>query len=218
MSLLTSEGGVSEEDARRRLLEYGPNEIREVRGKPLWLRLLAQFTHFLAVLLWIASGLCFLSEHLHPGEGMLSLGLAIIGVILINAAFTFVQEYRAERAVEALKRLLPFNVKVVRGGVTREIPAREVVPGDVILLAEGDKIPTDARLIESHRLMVNNAPLTGESDPKPRGHECFDGEYLESPNIVFAGTLAVSGSGTAVSFATGMSTEFGKIAHLTSGV
>ncbi len=218
MSLLTFKGGLSEEEARRRLLEYGPNEISEVRGKPLWRRLLAQFTHFLAVLLWIASGLCFLSEHLHPGEGMLSLGLAIIGVILINAVFTFIQEYRAEKAVEALKRLLPFNVKVVREGVARDIPAREVVPGDIIILAEGDKIPTDARLIESHCLMVNNAPLTGESDPKPRGHECFDGEYLESPNIIFAGTLAVGGTGTAVSFATGMSTEFGKIAHLTSGV
>ncbi|MEW6215363.1 MAG: cation-transporting P-type ATPase, partial [Nitrospirota bacterium] len=217
-TLLTSERGLSEEDARRRLHEYGLNEIKEVRKKPLYLRLISQFTHFLAILLWIAAALCFLSEYLHPGEGMLSLGLAIVGVIVINAIFTFIQEYRAEKAVEALKRLLPFNVKVLRAGLMKEIPAREVVPGDVFLLSEGDKIPADARLIDENRLMVNNAPLTGESESKPRSHRPFEGEYLESPNIVFAGTLVVSGSGKAVAFATGMSTEFGKIAHLTSAV
>jgi sodium/potassium-transporting ATPase subunit alpha len=217
-SLVTSEKGLSEEDARKRLHEYGLNEIKEVRKKPLYLRLISQFTHFLAILLWLAAALCFLSEYLHTGEGMLSLGFAIIGVIVINAIFTFIQEYRAEKAVEALKRLLPFNVKVLRDGSMKEIPAREVVPGDVFLLSEGDKIPADARLIDENRLMVNNAPLTGESELNPRSYKPFEGEYLESPNIVFAGTLVVSGSGRAVAFATGMSTEFGKIAHLTSAV
>ena len=217
-SLITSERGLSEADARRRLHEYGPNEIKEVRKKSLLLRLLAQFTHFLAVLLWISALLAFLSEYLRPGEGMLSLGIAIVGVIVINAVFTFVQEFRAEKAVEALKKLLPFNVKVVRDGATREIPASDVVPGDVVLLAEGDKVPADARLIDENRLMVNNAPLTGESESKPRSPAPFDGEYLESPNIIFAGTLVLSGSGRAVAFATGMSTEFGRIAHLTSAV
>ena len=117
-NLLTSDKGLSEGEAARRLLEYGLNEIKEVRGKPLYLRFFAQFTHFLAVLLWIAAALCFLSEYLHPGEGLLSLGIAIFGVILINAVFTFVQEYRAEKAVEALRKLLPFNVKVLREGST----------------------------------------------------------------------------------------------------
>ena len=202
----------------KRLHEYGLNEIKEVRGKPLYLRFLAQFTHFLAILLWIAAGLCFLSEYLHPGEGLLSLGIAIFGVILINAVFTFVQEYRAEKAVEALKKLLPFNVKVLRDGSTKEICAENVVPGDLVFLSEGDKVPADARLIESNYLMVNNAPLTGESDTKPRSREAYNGDYLDSPNIVFAGTHVVSGSGKSVAFATGMSTEFGKIAHLTGGV
>ncbi len=217
-SLLTSDRGLSEEDARRRLHEYGLNEIREVRKKTLYQRLISQFTHFLAILLWIASALCFFSAYLHPGEGMLSLGLAIIGVIVINAIFTFIQEYRAEKAVEAIKRLLPFNVKVLRDGSIKEIYARDVVPGDVILLSEGDKIPADARLIDENRLMVNNAPLTGESESRPRSYEPFEGDYLESPNIVFAGTLVISGSGKAIAFAIGMSTEFGKIAHLTSAV
>lgn len=216
--LVTSDQGLSEESARRRLHEYGYNEIKEVRRKPLYQRFLAQFTHFLAVLLWIAAALSFVSEYLNPGEGMLSLGLAIVVVIVINAIFTFIQEYRAERAIHALEKLLPFNVKVLREGLVKELPAREIVPGDVILLGEGDKVPADARLIEAHRLMVNNAPLTGESALRLRGHEPFTGEYLDSPNIVFAGTLVASGSGRAVVFSTGMSTEFGKIAHLTSAV
>ncbi len=217
-SLVTSERGLSEADAQRRLHEYGSNEIRSARKKPLVLRFISQFTHFLAILLWISAFLAFLSEYLRPGEGMLSLGMAIVGVIVINAIFTFIQEFRAEKAVAALKKLLPFNVKVVRDGATKEIPASGVVPGDVILLSEGDKVPADARLIEETRLMVNNAPLTGESDAKPRSPAPFEGEYLESPNIIFAGTLVLSGSGKAAVFATGMSTEFGRIAHLTSAV
>lgn len=216
--LVTSETGLSLAEAQNRLREYGLNDITEVKKVPLYFRFLAQFTHFLAVLLWIAAALCFLSEYLRPGEGLLSLGLAIIGVILLNAVFTFIQEYRAERALAALKALLPFNVKVVREGREQEIPAREVVPGDLFLLEAGDKVPADGRLLEVHRLMVNNAPLTGESDPKPRSADPFAGEYLESPNLVFAGTLVVGGSGLAVASATGMATEFGRIAHLTSAV
>ena len=217
-ALLTSERGISEPEAAKRLHEYGPNEIKEVRKKPLYLRFIAQLTHFLALLLWIASGFCFMSEYLHPGEGMLSLGIAILGVIFINAVFTFIQEYRAEKALEALKKMLPFNVKALRAGVQKEVPAKEVVPGDVILLNEGDKVPADSRVIDSNRLMVNNSALTGESDSKLRAGGPYDTDYPESPNIVFAGTMVASGSGKAVVFSTGMSTEFGKIAHLTSAI
>ena len=216
--LATSEKGITGDEADKRLIEFGLNEIREVRKKPLYKRFIAQFTHFLAILLWIAAALCFLSEYLHPGEGLLSLGIAIIVVICINAVFTFIQEYRTEKAVEALKKLLPFIVKVSRDGEIKEIKAENVAPGDLIILSEGDKVPADARVIASNSLMVNNAPLTGESDARPRSHEAFKGDYFESPNIVFAGTLIVSGSGRAVAFATGMATEFGKIAHLTGGV
>jgi sodium/potassium-transporting ATPase subunit alpha len=217
-SLNASDKGLCAEEATQRLHEYGHNEIRAVKGKPLWRKLVAQFTHFLALLLWVAAGLSFLSEYLHPGEGMLSLGIAIVVVIIINALFTFIQEYRAEKAVEALKKLLPFNVKVTRGGILTEVPSRDVCPGDLIILSEGDKVPADARLIAANRLAVNNAPLTGEAESKPMTDQPFDGDFMESPNIVFAGTLVVSGSGRAVVFATGMATEFGKIAHLTSGV
>jgi sodium/potassium-transporting ATPase subunit alpha len=217
-SLVTSENGLSEEEAKRRFSEFGPNEIKEAKKTPLSIRFLKQFTHFLAILLWIGAGLAFLSEYLHPGEGMLTLGLAIIGVIFINAIFTFIQEYRAEKSIEKLKLLLPFYVKVIREGREKEIPAREVVPGDLIILSEGDKVPADSRLIDTTYLMVNNASLTGESEPVPLQHEPCEGELIESRNITFAGTTVVSGSGKAVVFATGMRTEFGRIAHLTSAV
>ncbi|MCL5023556.1 MAG: cation-transporting P-type ATPase [Nitrospirae bacterium] len=217
-NLITSEKGLSEEDAARRLREYGLNEIKEVRKKPLSLRFLSQFTHFLAVLLWIASAMSFLSEYLHPGGGMLTLGIAIVAVIFVNAVFTFIQEYRAEKALEALKKLLPFYVKVLRDGTEKEIQAIGVVPGDIIILSEGDKVPADARLIETNELKVNNAPLTGESEPQLRSHNSFDGDIIESPNIVFAGTTVLSGSGRAVAFATAMSTQIGRIAQLTSAV
>jgi sodium/potassium-transporting ATPase subunit alpha len=149
---------------------------------------------------------------------MLTLGLAIVGVIFINAIFTFIQEYKAEKAVEKLKLLLPFYVKVIREGKEKEIPAREIVPGDLIILSEGDKVPADSRLIETTYLMVNNAPLTGESEPVPLDHEPRDGEPIQSRNISFAGTTIVSGSGRGIVFATGMRTEFGSIAHLTGTV
>ena len=217
-TMLTSADGLSPAEAEKRRQEYGPNEITERRRVPLYRRFLAQFSHFLAVLLWLAAALCFLSDYLRPGEGLLSLGLAILAVIFINAAFTFIQEYRAEKAVEALKALLPFQVKVLREGRQLQIPARDVVPGDLFLLEAGDKVPADGRLVEANRLSVNNAPLTGESDLKSGTAEPFTGDYLDSPNLVFAGTLTVNGSGLAVALATGMATEFGKIAHLTGSV
>ncbi|HLA00953.1 MAG TPA: cation-transporting P-type ATPase, partial [Thermodesulfovibrionales bacterium] len=217
-SLVATENGLTEEEAKKRFLEFGPNEIQEVKKKPLILRFISQFTHFLAILLWIAAVLSFLSEYLHPGEGMLTLGFAIIAVIVINAIFTFIQEYRTEKALVALKKLLPFYVKVMRGAATKEIHAREVVPGDIIMLSEGDKIPADARLIETTYLIVNNAPLTGESEPVSLQYEPVAGELIESRNIAFAGTTVVSGSGKGVVYATGMKTEFGRIAHLTSAV
>jgi sodium/potassium-transporting ATPase subunit alpha len=217
-SLVTTEQGLSEEEAALRLREFGFNEISEVKKTHLMVRFLDQFTHFLAILLWIAAFLSFLSEYLHPGEGMLHLGLAIVAVIVINAAFTFIQEYRAEKALDALKKLLPFYVKVLRAGKEKDVQGREVVPGDVILLSEGDKVPADARLIETVGLKVNHAPLTGESEPLLRNTDPFPGELVESPNIAFAGTTVISGSGRAIVFATGMKTEFGRIAHLTSAV
>ena len=181
-------------------------------------RLAAQFTHFLALLLWFAAILCFLSEYLHPGEGLLRLGIAILAVIFINALFTFIQEYRTEKAIEELRKMLPFRVAVIRNGVELEVDAVEIVPGDLVLLREGDKVPADARIVATSRLTVNNSLLTGESDSRLLTDAPFEGELLESANLAFAGTLVVSGSGKAVVYATGLATEFGKIAQITGKV
>ena len=217
-TLVTSSQGLSGDEAGRRLVEFGPNAIRAARKRPLWLRFLGQFTHFLAVLLWTAAALSFISEYFQPGEGMRTLGLAIVGVIVINAVFTFIQEYRAEKALEALKKLLPFKVTVRRGGREREMPAEDVVPGDIVLIAEGDKVPADLRLVEANDLRANNASLTGESEPVLRDTKPFPGDPINSPNIAFAGTTVVNGNGTGVVYATGMRTEFGRIAQLTGTV
>ena len=217
-TLLSSPQGITAEEAVSRRGEYGPNEINEVHGRPIILRLAAQFTHFLALLLWFAAALCFLSEYLHPGEGLLRLGIAILAVIFINAIFTFIQEYRTEKAIEELRKLLPFKVAVIRGGVELECDAAEIVPGDLVLLREGDKVPADGRVVESSRLTVNNAPLTGESDSRMLTDAPCDTELIDSKNLVFAGTLVVSGSGKVVVYATSMATEFGKIAQITGKV
>jgi len=217
-TLLSSPQGITAEEAIRRQAEYGSNEINEVRGRPIILRLAAQFTHFLALLLWFAAALCFLSEYFHPGEGLLRLGIAILAVIFINALFTFIQEYRTEQAIQELRKMLPFRVAVIREGVEREVDAVEIVPGDLVLLREGDKVPADARVVQSSRLTVNNAPLTGESDSRLLSDTPSDAEMPDSVNLAFAGTLVVSGSGQAVVYATGMATEFGKIAQITGKV
>lgn len=217
-SLVTTMDGLDEAEAKKRLDEFGPNLIKEVAKKSLLLRFLSEFTHFLALLLWTGAGLAFVSEYFKPGEGMLALGLAIVFVIFINAVFTFTQEYKAERALNALKEMLPFMVKVVRGGKRLDIEAKSLVPGDVIIIEEGDKIPADSRVIECSILKVNNSALTGESEPVLRNANPSSAESIESPNVLFAGTTVVSGSGRAVVYATGMRTEFGRIAHLTASV
>lgn len=216
--LVTSEMGISNEEAKKRFHEFGPNEIKEVKKTSLPVNFIKQFTHFLAILLWIGAGLAFLSEYFRPGEGMMTLGLAIVGVIVVNAVFTFIQEYKAERSIEKLKLLLPFCVRVIREGREVKITAREIVPGDLVMLSEGDRAPADARIVNTTCLTVNNASLTGESEPVPLNQSPCEGDLIGSRNIVFAGTTVVSGSGKAVVFATGMQTEFGRIAHLTSAV
>ena len=212
----TTVNGLSAEEARLRLLRFGPNSLQEIKGPPLASRFFRQFTHFLAVLLWIAAGLCFVAETLKPGEGMVTLGWAILGVILINAIFSFVQEYKAEQALQALRRLLPVTVWVIREGQPHEISRFDVVPGDVLLLEEGEQVPADARLIEALGLRVDDSSLTGEAKPKRRTAEgATGGSPFEATNLVLAGTTVLSGHGRAVVYATGLKTEFGKIASLT---
>lgn len=215
-SLNSRPGGLSAAEARRRLAEFGPNHLEEVAPVRLPLRLAREFTHLFAVILWLAAALCFVAEAYDPGQGMAQLGWAIVGVIVINGVFSFWQEYRAERALAALRELLPQRVAVSRDGQVRQIPAEELVPGDLILVEEGESIPADCRLIEALGLRVNTATITGESRPKTRhAGPSDDDSPLTAPNLLLAGTTVLAGSGQAVVFATGMRTEFGRIAHLT---
>ena len=206
--------GLSQSEAAQRLRRYGPNAIREVRGRPLVFKLLANFTHLMALLLWAGGAVGF-------AAGMPQLGVAIWLVNLINGAFSFWQEYRAERATAALKRLLPAQARVLRDGEECPVPAESLVPGDVLLLAEGDHVSADARLVEEAELRVDQSTLTGESHPVRKTAEAVPQDGLarsEQPNLVFAGTTVAAGTGRAVVFATGMGTAFGTIAHLTQTV
>ena len=215
-SLRSAEDGLGSAEAEKRLREYGLNRIEEIRGEPQWKQFLRQFTHFFALILWVAAALAFFAESRSPGEGMWQLGIAILAVIIINGSFSFWQEYRAEQAIAALRKLLPQSVKVMRDGRLFSLPAESLVPGDIVLLEEGDNVPADCRLIAGSEVRLNASTLTGESQPKARSPESVATQgALDSKNLLLAGTSLVSGQGRALVFATGMRTEFGKIAHLT---
>ena len=213
--LQTGVAGLSQEEAAKRLAEIGENRIARVRRKSLMLRLGANFVNLFALLLWAASGFAYLA-------GMVELAGAIPLVIVINAVFSFWQEYRAEKAIEALERLLPPQSRVLRGGAELEVDAAVIVPGDIIILEAGGQIPADARLIEAQDFRVDNSALTGESRPAYKfDSPVEDGQeflWTEMPNLVFAGTAALSGAARGVVIATGMDTQLGNIAALTQGV
>lgn len=215
-SLGTTEAGLSAAEAARRLAEYGENRLAEVETESSWRRVLREFTHFFALILWAAAGLAMFAESQKPGEGMWQLGLAILAVILINGTFSYWQEYRAERAIDALRELLPQQVKTLRDGHITTLVSEKLVPGDVILLEAGDNVPADCRLIAAADVRVNASTLTGESFPRARSAEqdVDSASALDRKNLLLAGTSLVSGEGRAVVFATGMRTEFGHIAHL----
>lgn len=215
-SLKTTAAGLPAAEARRRLAEFGPNHVAEVGRENLLLGFAREFTHFFAIILWIGAALAFLAEHFDPGQGMARLGAAIVGVIIVNGIFSFWQEYKAEQAVAALRQLLPQKVQALRDGAIVEMLATELVPGDIVLLEEGTLVPADCRLIEAFGLRVNTANVTGESLPKARGiAPSPEDSPLYAKNVVLAGTSVVSGQARAVVYATGMHTEFGRIAHLT---
>lgn len=216
--LSSSENGLSNEEVTKRLLKYGLNQIKETRKTNIYKLFLSQFTNLFAILLWLAIALCFLSDHFHPEEGLFHLGIAIFVVLIVNSIFSFIQVYRAEKTIQALKKLLPSTVNVIREGAIEEIRSENIVPGDLLLLKEGDKVPADARLIEANNLIINDAVLTGESESKSLNHIPFFGDYLKSPNMVFAGTFIESGVGKAIVFSSGMDTELGEIAHQTKEV
>ncbi len=206
--LRASRGGLSSREAERRLLANGPNELQR-RGGRRWPRELArQFTHPLALLLWGAAALAAIA-------GIAAVAIAVVVVIVVNAAFAFVQEQQAEQAVEALREYLPARARVLRDGAVAEIEAARLVPGDVLAIAEGDRVSADARLIEG-AVEVDMSTLTGESATAARSAEAVDAgrPLIQSRDLVFSGTGCTGGEARALVFATGMQTELGRIAAL----
>jgi P-type Ca2+ transporter type 2C len=193
---------------------YGPNAIQEIKGKPLIIKFLSQFTHLMALMLW-AGGIVALFG------GMPQLAIAVWAVVIINGVFSFWQEFRADKATAALRKMMPAQARVLRDGEEQRIAAEELVPGDVLLLSEGDRISADARLVLESELRADQSTLTGESHPVRKTSEAIlrsDLARHELSNLIFAGTNVAAGTGKAVVFATGMRSEFGKIAGLTQQV
>ncbi len=213
-ALATSNQGLTEQQVAQRLSRFGPNRIEETVKRSAIKHFVRQFIHLFAILLWVGSALALVS-------GLANLALAIVAVIVLNGLFGYWQEYRAERAVEALKRLLPESATVVRGGVESRVPAEGLVPGDILLLAEGDRLSADARLLNALDLRLDESSLTGESHPVHKT-EMPEANWhipvVQAHNMVFAGTTVVAGNGRAVIAATGMNREFGRIAQLTQAV
>lgn len=205
--------GLTQDEVTRRLEKYGYNELKkEERISPFTL-FINQFKNILIVILLVAVVLSVV-----VGE-LVDAGI-IFAIVIFCAVLGFTQEYRAERALEALKRMLSPTITVLRGGREDEIPSKELVPGDILLLEAGDKIPADARLVEGHSLMCDEAPLTGESVPvsKETKPVAEDVRVSDRKNMVFTGTTVTYGRGKAVVTSTGMNTEFGEIAKEVTAV
>jgi len=200
--------GLSDEEVRSRLEKYGYNELKKEEQVSPFTLFFNQFKNILILILLVAIGLSAL-----VGEVVDAVIIAVI--VVFCAVLGFIQEYRAERALEALKKMLSPTITGLRGGREEEIPSKDLVPGDILLLEAGDKIPTDARLVEIHSVRCDEAPLTGESIPVGKDIKPLspDIPVSDKKNMVFTGTTVTYGRGKAVVTATGMSTEFGKIAE-----
>jgi sodium/potassium-transporting ATPase subunit alpha len=216
--LHTNPEGLGPAEVTERLAHVGPNRFEVVDRWKLPRALARQFTNFFAILLVVSAIICFVAHRINPEEGMGVLGWALIVVALLNALFSFFQEYRAEKAMEALKQFLPHLVEVCRVNCISRVPATEIVPGDVVILSEGDKIAADVRIVHSDGLMLDNAPLTGESVAIRLSSMAQEKSLDECENIGFAGCTIVKGTGRGVVFATGLRTRFGRIAHLSQTI
>ena len=207
--------GLGKTEAILRLSEFGRNELHVRKETPGIIKFLLQFKNFFALLLLTGAGLAFVADYLQPGQGNGYIAVALLVVVLLNALFTFVQEYESERIMESFRNMLSPTISVLRDGQVSRMDAKLLVPGDVMLLEEGDRIPADGRLIEVNQLKVDHSSLTGESEPQLRKLECTHERLLESRNMVFSGTLVQSGNGKALVYATGMHTQIGHIVKLT---
>ena len=212
--LNTSENGLTSQEAKLRLKKFGYNKLSEKRQVPFIYKFIRNLKDLFGILLLVAAVLSYIS-------GSPELALIILTVVFVNIFVSIFQEARAEKAMETLKSWMPEYAKVFRDGELKKISVREIVPGDIVQLEEGDRVPADARLLEVFDLWTNNVPLTGESEPQPRVAEpvkVVEKAYLYAPDLVFMSTSVAKGQGKAVVYSTGMETQFGKIASLTQTI
>ena len=212
-SIGTSQKGLSEEEAKKRLKEYGSNELKHNEKISPFQILIRQFTSSIVFILLAA-----LIISLLIGEKLDA--IVISTIVVLNGIFGFVQEFKAEKAIEALKKLTALKAKVIRNGIETEIDSRELVPGDIILLETGSKVPADARLIDIAAFQIDEASLTGESVPSNKTTDPLENNILvnDQKNMVFMGTIVTRGHAKAVVTGTGMNTEIGKIADMVQEV
>jgi Ca2+-transporting ATPase len=201
--------GLTAEEAGRRLLEVGPNEIQRAEATPAWRRLAGQLT---SPLIWLLLAAAAISAVLKELPNAIAIGV----IVVVNALVGFFQEHRAERSLLALRSMTAPRARLLRDGRQIVVSAAEIVPGDVLILKAGDVVAADARLLEAHALSTNEAPLTGESAPveKRTAPAPAEAPLAERVDFVFLGTSVAAGTGRAEVVATGMKTELGKIAHL----
>jgi Ca2+-transporting ATPase len=207
-ALQSSRAGLTDIEAQRRLSIHGPNEIEEMKTAPAWRLFLAQFKETLILMLVAAAAISFFI-----GEATDS--AVILAIVLASAGLGFYQEFRAEKSLELLRRIAAPTATVLRNGQEKEVSTRELVPGDLLILHTGDKVSADSRIIEAFNLQIDEAAFTGESVPVSKFPESLPEQtpLQERTNTAFSGTLVTSGRGKSVVLATGMRTEFGKIAY-----
>ncbi|MGF1630102.1 MAG: cation-transporting P-type ATPase [Kiloniellaceae bacterium] len=211
--LQTGSSGIAEDEAQRRLETYGPNRLPQGRSRSILLRLLAQFHNLLIYVLMAAAVLAALIGH---GTD----ALVILAVVILNATIGFIQEGRAEKALEAIRSMIDPHASVIRGGRRVTVKADRLVPGDIVLLEAGDRVPADLRLIKARNLRVDEAILTGESVPVDKATAAVDDDAAlgDRFSMAFSGTFIAAGQGTAVTVATGADTELGRISTMIGAV
>ena len=207
--------GLTSRDAERLLKDHGTNVLTPPKSTPTWIKFLKELTGFFSLLLWAGAGLCFVGYTIDRSEDHLFLGVVLVFVVVVTGVFSFVQNSKSENLMNSFKDLLPPRVKIIRDGHSDEVTALNIVPGDIVLVEGGDLIPADLRVLEcSDNFHVDNAALTGESEPQKRKTVCTNDDPLETKNLCFFGTQVPEGSARGVVVATGDGTVMGRIAAL----
>ncbi len=214
--------GLAGEEVQDRLAQYGPNELKEEKQTSIWPLVAEQFKSTLIIILLaavvISLGLGIFTYK--PGGGLpeeITDAIVIFAIVVACVVLGVIEEYRSEKAMAALKKMAALTAVVVRDGTEVEIPAREIVPGDIVVLTTGDQIPADLRILQAANLRTEEAPLTGESTPVEKITEAIQGAEIaigDRKNMVYSGTTVAYGRGKGIAVATGMTTEFGKIAAM----